>query len=247
MTVQHGPVAITEEAGEIHSPQMGAISIASVTELVYRRLHAQILARMGPGQPLRLNDIAAELGVSTTPVRMAIERLAADGLVVQAGRRGASVAPLSLPDFRDIYAVRRGLEGAAARLGAALLTDAAIAQMRLQLHQLDRIARAPDPEVDTYLKVEWEMHEICYRAPGHQRLLKEVQAYRRQADRYFRLVLLENVNLLDDLEQQRAFCEACAQRDPTQAERSAQMLLDWTVERVAPLIGDLSGAARKAT
>ena len=228
--------------GTIRTSDTGALSIASVTELVYRRLHGQILAQMGPGQPLRLNDIAAELGVSTTPVRMAIERLAADGLVVQAGRKGASVAPLSLPDFRDIYAVRRGLEGVAARLGAPQLTDAAIGQMRFQLDELNRIAQAPNPEVDTYLQVEWEMHEICYRAPGHIRLLKEIQAYRRQAERYFRLLLLENVNLLDDLEQQRDFCEACGQRDPNRSEGSAQLLLDWTVERVAPLIRGLSGA-----
>lgn len=247
MAVDERPGATTEEKGNVGAPQMGLISSASVTELVYRRLHAQILTRMSPDQPLRPNDIAAELGVSTTPVRTAIERLAADGLVVQAGRRGATVAPLSLPDFLDIYAVRRGLEGAAARLGAPLLTDAALAQMELRLRQLDRIAGAADPEVDAYLQVEWEMHEICYQAPGHRRLLKEVQAYRRQAERYFRLVLLENVNLLDDLEQQRAFHEACTQRDHTRAEESVHMLLDWTVERVAPLIGELSGAATNVT
>jgi len=227
--------------GNLASSELGVISAASVTELVYRRLQAQILAGLAPGLPLRLNEISGELGVSTTPVRMALERLAADGLVVLAGRKGARVAPLSLTDFRDIYAVRRALEAAAARLGAELLTDTNLAEMSQLLVKCDRIATSPDPEVDSYLRLEWAMHEICYRATGHQRLFKEIRAYRRQAERYFRLVLLDSSNLTEDFEHQHAFLEACARRSPADSEGMARLLLDWTVERVAPLIQCASG------
>lgn len=218
------------------SPALGLISATSVTELVYRRLQAQILAGLAAGLPLRLNEIAAELGVSTTPVRMALERLAGEGLVVLSGRRGARVAPLSLTDFRDIYSVRRALEGAAARLGVAQLTDTDLAEMKQLLVECDRIAISADPEVDTYLRIEWQVHEVCYKATGHRRLFKEIQAYRRQAERYFRLVLLDGANLIEDLAHQHAFYEACSTRVPSDSEGMAQLLLDWTVERVAPLI-----------
>jgi DNA-binding GntR family transcriptional regulator len=227
---------MTDTPENLASSEMGVISATSVTELVYRRLQAQILAGLAAGLPLRLNEISGELGVSTTPVRMALERLAADGLVVHAGRKGARVAPLSLTDFRDIYAVRRALEGAAARLGAPRLTDTALDEMNQSLVKCDRIATSPDPEVDTYLRLEWAVHEICYRATGHQRLFKEIRAYRRQAERYFRLVLLDSSNLVEDLEHQHAFLEACLRRSPGDAEGMAHLLLDWTVERVAPLI-----------
>jgi DNA-binding GntR family transcriptional regulator len=152
------------------------------------------------------------------------------------------VAPLSLVDFKDIYAVRRGLEGTAALLGTPSITDADIAKMRAVLTQLDRVSAAAEINVDLYLTLEWEMHLTCYQASGHQRLLGEIQSYRRQAERYFRLALGDGVNLLDDLRHQRGFCAACTDRDPQQAESMAQLLLDWTVERVAPLIEDMPGA-----
>lgn len=212
------------------------LAIASVTEVVYSHLRLTILRGMAPGQPLRLNNLAAELGVSTTPVRMALERLAADGLVLQEGRRGATVAPLSLSDFEDIYAVRRCLEGAAARLGSSQITDAEAEVVNSLRQRLDQIGTSPNPEVDMYLDVEWAIHEVCYGACGHSRMLKEIQAFRRQAERYFRLALAEGMNLLDDLQRQRDFCQACLERDPGMAETVATELLDWTVERVAPIL-----------
>jgi DNA-binding GntR family transcriptional regulator len=214
----------------------GELMISSVTELVYERLRSQILAGSAPGQPLRLVEIADELGVSTTPVRMALERLAAEGLVIQAGRRGASVAPISLSDFQDIYAIRRGLEGTAARLGAIHLTDSDTEKMTELLAQLEAVVDAAEPDVDSYLNLEWQIHELCYRAAGRARLWMEIQAYRRHAERYFRLVLLDKVNLVEDIEHQRRFCAACMERDSAQAEEAAQLLLDWTVDRAGSFI-----------
>lgn len=218
-----------------------ALSIASVTEVVYGHLRRQILRGMAPGHPLRLNTLAGELGVSTTPVRMALERLAADGLVLQAGRRGATVAPLSLADFQDIYAVRRCLEGAAARLGAALMTDSEREAMRQLSHRIDEVVRSEHPDLDQYLEVEWKMHEVCYAACHHERMLAEIRSFRRQAERYFRLALTEGMNVLEDTDQQRIFCSVCVTGDAADAERVAIALLDWTVERVAPILAT-SGA-----
>jgi DNA-binding GntR family transcriptional regulator len=201
---------------------------------------------MPPGLPLRLTTLAAELGVSTTPVRMALERLTADGLVIQDGRRGATIAPLSWADFQDIYAVRRCLEGAAAGLGAARMGQAERETMLELRQQLDQIGAVQGPELDRYLEVEWEMHEVCYGACHHERMLREIRSFRHQAERYFRLALAEGMNLLDDLQQQHDFCQACVAGDAEEAERMAVKLLDWTVERVAPVLAH-SGAMTTAT
>ncbi len=220
---------------------LSTLSIASVTEVVYAHLHRLILDGMPPGQPLRLSSLASDLGVSTTPVRMALERLAADGLVVQEGRRGATVAPLSLVDLKDIYAVRRCLEGPAARMGVPRLTDAQTDLMRALRREMDKIGASRAPAVDGYLEAEWAIHEICYGACGHARVLKEICSFRRQAERYFRLALAEGMSLLDDLQRQRDFCQACLERDAELAEQIATELLDWTVDRVAPILAE-SGA-----
>ena len=212
------------------------LSIASVTEVVYSHLRTQILEGMQAGRPLKLADVAADLGVSTTPVRSALERLAFEGLVVMRGRKGASVTPLSLNSFHDIYSIRRALEGTAARLAAPMLSDADVTQMRQRIEFLGEIAHSAGPQVDLYLKSEWEMHRICYAAPGYPRLLEEIETYRRQAERYFRLAFAHGINVLDDLEKQRAFCDACCARHGERAGTIAELLLDATVTTVGPFL-----------
>jgi DNA-binding GntR family transcriptional regulator len=112
--------------------------------------------------------------------------------------------------------------------------------------QLDQIGSTQGPELDRYLDVEWQMHEVCYGACQHERMLREIRSFRHQAERYFRLALVEGMNLRDDLQQQHDFCQACVAGDAKEAERMAVKLLDWTVERVAPVLAE-SGAMPTAT
>ncbi len=207
------------------------LQMQSVTEAVYAHLRARILSSLEPDTPLRLVELAHELGVSTTPVRVAVERLRAEGLVVHRRGRGSRVAPLSIEDLRDIYAVRTGLEGIAAQRGAPRLSDGEVRAMRSGVEALSRLHPAQRRDRDAYLAGEWELHELCYRAAGHPRLLQEIRSYRRQTERYFRLALTEGINAKDDLEHQKGFFEACIARDPASAEARARELLEWTVER----------------
>ncbi|MHB1525922.1 MAG: GntR family transcriptional regulator [Candidatus Dormibacteria bacterium] len=226
----------SEEALVPGKEQLSALPVASVTDVVYTHLRQLILRQLAPGSPLRLNDLASELGVSTTPVRVAVERLRAEGLVVHQRGKGSSVAPLSVKDLLDIYAVRVGLESVAASRGAPELDDAEIQRMREDVQRLGALNHDDLRDLPTYLEAEWAMHEVCYEAAGHRRLLQEIRSYRRQAERYFRLALAQGMNARDDFHHQQAFFEACAARDGAAAERLARSLLEWTVERVAPML-----------
>lgn len=89
----------------------------SLAEGVYKRLREGI--RRGDfraGQRLREADVAAELKVSRTPVREAIRRLSADGLVEVSPSRGMRIIHLDRQQVRELYSLREALEGAAARL-----------------------------------------------------------------------------------------------------------------------------------
>jgi len=77
------------------------------------------------GQPLQEVQLAEKLGVSRTPVREALTRLASEGLLASDGRSFV-VPALSLDDVEDIYEVRFLLEPAALRRVAELTTDAAV-------------------------------------------------------------------------------------------------------------------------
>jgi DNA-binding GntR family transcriptional regulator len=212
------------------------LPVASVTDVVYTHLQGRILRELAPGSPLRISDLALELMVSTTPVRVAVERLRAEGLAVHHRGKGFTVAPLSTEDLLDIYSVRMGLEGIAAGHGAPRLSDAQIDLMQELISRLGTLNHEDLGDLSTYLDVEWAMHEVCYQAAGHRRLLQDIRSYRRQAERYFRLALAQGMNASDDFEHQTAFFEACADRNGGDAERLARTLLGWTVERVIPIL-----------
>lgn len=91
----------------------------SRSEYVYRALRDAIQeGRLPQGERLREEDVARRLGVSRTPVREALRRLVARGLVQEAPGRGLVVVELSKRQVIELYAMRRILEGAAARFAA---------------------------------------------------------------------------------------------------------------------------------
>lgn len=92
---------------------------SSVADRVYEVLRARIVSgEMERGSRMHQEDLAAELGVSRTPVREALRRLAAEGLVELRSQRGARVADANPEDLRAAYQARLVVEPGAARLAA---------------------------------------------------------------------------------------------------------------------------------
>src|SRR5919199_7002536 len=86
-------------------------------ERVHAHLREEIVSnRLAPGTELQEVALSEQLGVSRGPIREAIGRLAAEGLVVVRPRRGAVVRSLSKDEFLEAYQVREALEGMAVRL-----------------------------------------------------------------------------------------------------------------------------------
>jgi DNA-binding GntR family transcriptional regulator len=102
---------------------------ASKADLVHRRLKEEIeLGELAPGTPLSELSLVARTGASRTPVREALRRLAAEGLVDLVPRQGARVSRVSLRSVRDLFDFRALLEPAAVRQA----TEAAAADPALR-------------------------------------------------------------------------------------------------------------------
>ncbi|HLH65405.1 MAG TPA: GntR family transcriptional regulator [Solirubrobacteraceae bacterium] len=107
------------------------LAIESVVDRVYAAIRERITAGEVPrGGRVHQEDLAAELGVSRTPVREALRRLAAEGLVEMRTNRGARVADVGPAEIRAAYEARLVLEPGAARLAASERPVEAIARMR---------------------------------------------------------------------------------------------------------------------
>jgi DNA-binding GntR family transcriptional regulator len=106
---------------------------------------AIVAGRLHPGDKLSDARIASDMGLSRAPVREAIRRLAAQGLVDEEPRRGAFVASLSRAGVHEIYECRRALEGLAARRVAVAQPEAALAGLEEIVEgEMEDVARRRD-------------------------------------------------------------------------------------------------------
>src|SRR2546427_13283184 len=96
----------------------------TLEEQVFAELRTAILAgKLAPGRRLSVRALAESCGVSALPVRAALSRLRAEGLVMHVAHSGSRVAPLEFERFQEIQAERMGLEGLAAALSVPRLTE----------------------------------------------------------------------------------------------------------------------------
>lgn len=205
----------------------------SIEQRVARALRDLIVGGALPeGTPLVQRDLAKRLGVSPTPVRAGLSQLEREGLVAVSATGRALVSRLSREDFEEIYAARLGLEGLAARLGAAAVGKPEIVQMKALLQQLRQLAEERD--VDEYLRQRWEFHATAYRTSGRRRLLDDVERLFWRADRYNRLVLSTLERFRESVGNYRAFLAACEANDGDRAEQAVFASMRWAVERTAP-------------
>lgn len=135
-------------------------------EQAYRTIKQMILGgRLAPRERLNEGPLAAELGVSRTPLREAIRMLEQEGLVVR-DTLGAYVKGLSYEEARDLYAVRVNLEGLAAHLAAQQMHDA---EQRLRLEtvvaQMERVVR--DGDISSLETINGEFHRTICRIAGN--------------------------------------------------------------------------------
>jgi DNA-binding GntR family transcriptional regulator len=103
----------------------------NLNEQVYETLRGRLLARLpGPGAKLSLHELAAELGVSRSPVHHALTRLVSEGLLTVKARRGYYVTPVTTAALADGYDVRLALELHAAERTVGRLDDEQLGHFR---------------------------------------------------------------------------------------------------------------------
>jgi DNA-binding GntR family transcriptional regulator len=155
--------------------------------------------------------------VSRGPVREAIGRLAAEGLVTVRPRRGAIVSALSHQEFLQAYQVREALETLAIRLAVPRLTEE-------ELDRLDglveRQAEAVDEdEIDTFFDLNGEFHELLVRVSGNAPLQDMYRQLMGHMGRYLTRSLALRGTVRRSVVEHRAIARACRARDPQRAER----------------------------
>ncbi|MFA5028164.1 MAG: GntR family transcriptional regulator [Candidatus Methylomirabilota bacterium] len=141
-----GPSAPPRQERPPAVPQVGR-QFQSLSQQVYTAiLHAIANRQIRPGERLRLDSLAADLGVSRTPIRDALSRLAAEGLVRGAGRTALCVTRLGAEDLTHLYELRLMCELFALSKGFATVTPALLAELESCLEEMVRYCQSADPD-----------------------------------------------------------------------------------------------------
>jgi DNA-binding GntR family transcriptional regulator len=155
----------------------GALELRSLQRQIHDQLLGRILRReLEPGERISPPEIAAALGVSITPVRDAVNQMAAEGLVTVTPRRGTVVSPVSIRDIEELYEIRLMIEPDAAELAASRATVEEIAGVQELAERLESGPAGGATGVDdleTYLQeiaTDAELHAAVVRAAHNQRL-----------------------------------------------------------------------------
>jgi DNA-binding GntR family transcriptional regulator len=148
------------------------------------RLRAAILAgRLAAGMRVNQDRIAATHGVSHIPVREALRRLEAEGLVTFEPRRGFFVARLDAEDALELGEMRAALEALAIRLAVPRLMEADLETAKSAIEAADR-----SRDLAAWSACNWRFHRALYAPCGRPRLMASIETLWQGAARYLRLV-----------------------------------------------------------
>ena len=148
-----------------------------------------VAGRIAPGSVLRQEQLTERFGVSRTPIREALRRLAALGLVSFVPNRGVRVRTLSREELREAFLVRAELESLATELATPRMTPDDLARLdeaesRFGTLTLELRAKARSGVEDNPLAIEWmkanyAFHDVIYQAAGSPYVERLAKSARR--------------------------------------------------------------------
>jgi DNA-binding GntR family transcriptional regulator len=204
---------------------MPASSIAQTTSSAVTRLLRQSLdqGRWASGEPLRQEEIAAELGVSRVPVREALFQLQAEGLLRMVPNKGMYVRTVSAYELRELFRLRVLIESDVLAEAVPLHTPATINRVETIQAALDKAGAVAD-----WIAGDREFHEALYAPAQRGESMEVVRRLRFQVDRYYYARLKPGTRAQGWHEEHHALIRALRRRDAKAAVKVLQAHLAAT-------------------
>jgi len=196
----------------------------SLSEQIYQRLRFQLRAgAFAPGERLVESNVASQLAVSRSPVREALSRLAADGLLeIRSG--GFYVAMPTAQDMAEIFEMRRLLEPTAARQVARAMTAELAAELKATYERACAASDADD--FATYSDANYSFRALWVGHVSNRRLRETILRFDDQAGYVRRTTLVRPPARAEALAMLARFVAAFAARDENAAAAVTQDFID---------------------
>jgi len=169
-------------------------------DVIFETLRKAIITgEIKPGERLMEVAIAEQMGVSRTPVREAIRRLEAEGLVTMVPRKGTHVSELSSKDIIDVLEVRGALDKLATGLAAKRIKPQQLRALE-SIHK-QYIAFVEKENIEGAVRKDIEFHDAIYAASGNSRLIGVLSTLKEHIYR-FRVIYLRDMDIAEHVEQE---------------------------------------------
>ena len=207
-------------------------------ERIYAALRERILSsELAPGTTLAIRDIAARLGVSVTPVRDALRRLHAEGLVQIRGRGETTVTQLQPSDLEEIFDLRLAYELHAVRRGLPRVSDQGLKQLSGLLEAAAKTFRGNDYlDYPTSIRLDGEFHRTLIAAAGSERLRAAYEALGTHVH-IARVYYTRRRRPQETHAEHRAILDAYRHRDASAAGAAVEAHVMNTSHHIAGLLG----------
>lgn len=192
---------------------------ASLSQQAYSELKERIMTgKFSVGEHYLEPEIAEMLGISRTPAREALIRLAHEGLIDLKPRRGVQVKPLFLHDLKEIYEVLTSLESTAVWLAAKRkLADKDMQSLKSTVDEMDEALVRGD--LDAWAAADVKFHMLLVELGNNNRIRQLVKTYFDQAHRVRMLTLKLRPKPVDSNKDHRAVVEMIEKGNAEEARR----------------------------
>jgi DNA-binding GntR family transcriptional regulator len=191
------------------------------SERVYQALKHRILAGMlEPGSRLVELQLATEFAVSRTPVREALKRLTAEGLITVDPVRGIVVSDVDARELEEIFVVREVLDGLAARLAAGRVSSTDLTKLHLLMDMMRDAVRSGQWEGMVQANIKF--HDVLHQAAGNERLRHLTRNLLDFVRRFSNEAFASQERSAEVLAEHEEIIKAMEARDPDLAEKVAR-------------------------
>ena len=209
----------------------------SLEEQTYERLEEDILGGYYKnGDSLTELSLCKRFGVSRTPVRSALHRLAEEGLVTIKPNRGAVVVGITVADLIETYRIRTRVEGLASAMAATRITPEELKRLRDSIELSEYYIGKQDAE--QLKELDTEFHSVIYNASGNRMLSKILTELHKNIKTYRQLSLTVPGRLERSTEEHRQILDALTRGDGAEADKLTSQHIERAMNNMVSAMKD---------
>ncbi|MGH8777941.1 GntR family transcriptional regulator [Paraburkholderia sp.] len=203
----------------------------TTVELVTTAIRQRILSgELAPGEVLRQEALADELGVSRVPIREAITRLTGEGLLTNVPHKGAYVAELSIDEVKETFDIRLRLEPWIFSEAIPRISEAEMGKAERLINEMDNSDSA------VWGQLNWRLHETLYLPAQREITLQMLRVLHDRSDRYFRFQVVQVPIREQSHEEHMALVDACRKRDAALGAKLLEHHVKTAAEQIMSVV-----------